>query len=52
MAIALEIPIRDLLLELTAHTLVFFSALEPAGAIAAGATETFLDSVYYFFVFV
>ena len=45
MAVALEIGIGDLILEFLTHTFVFFRALHAAGAVFAGALESFPDGV-------
>ena len=45
MAVALEIGIGDLILELLTHTLGSLRALQSAGAVPAGALESFPDGI-------
>ena len=45
MAVALEIRIGDLILELLTHTLGSLRALPAAGAVSAGALESFPDGI-------
>ena len=44
MAVALEVGIGDLILELLAHALVLLRPCQPARAVAAGALQTLADS--------
>ena len=52
MAVTLEVGICDLLPEFFADALVFFGSCQTAGAVTAGALQSFLDRLYHFFVFV
>ena len=45
MAVALKIRVGDLILEFLTHTFVFFRALHAAGAVSAGALESFPDGI-------
>ena len=45
MAVALEIGIGDLILELLTHTLGSLRALQSAGTVPAGALESFPDGI-------
>ena len=45
MAVALEIGIGDLILDLLTHTLGSLRALPAAGAVSAGALESFPDGI-------
>jgi len=44
-AVAVKIGIRDLLPELLAHALVFFTPLQTAGAVASGLLQTLPDGL-------
>jgi hypothetical protein len=44
-AVALKIGVSDLILKFLTHTSVFLRALPAAGAVAAGALESFPDGV-------
>ena len=52
MAVAGEIRVCDLLPEFLANALIFLGTLQPAGAIATGACQAFLDSLDHFLIFV
>ena len=52
MAIALELGVCHLHLEFIANALGSFGLLKAAGAVTAGALETFLHGLHYLFVFV
>ena len=45
MAVALKIGVGDLILELLTHTLGSLRALQSAGAVPAGALESFPDGI-------
>ena len=45
MAVALKIRVSDLILELLTHTPVFLRVLQSAGAVPAGALESFPDGI-------
>jgi hypothetical protein len=49
-AVALEIGIGDLILELLTHTLGSLRALQSAGAVPAGALESFPDGIDNFLI--
>ena len=52
MAVTLEIRVGDLGTELGADALIFLRPLQPAGAIAAGALETFLNDLDHLLVLI
>ena len=52
MAIALEIRVGDLLPEFLADALIVLRPLQPAGAVASRAFQTFPDGFYQFLVVV
>ena len=52
MTIAFELRIRDLLTKFLADALIFFRALQTAGAITAGTLQSFLDCLHHFLIFI
>ena len=52
MAVSLKVRIRDLLPEFLADALIFLSSFQTAGAVAAGALQTFFDHLDHFLVIV
>ena len=48
----LEIRVFHLLPELLADALIFFRPFQTAGAISAGALETFPDHLHHFFIII
>jgi len=52
MTVTLEVRISDLFPEFFANTLVLLAVFQTAGAVTAGALETFPDRCNHFFVFV
>ena len=52
MAVTLKIGICDLFPEFLTNALVFLGPGQTAGAVTAGAFQTFFDCLYHFFVFI
>ena len=52
MAVALEVRVCDLLTEFLADALVILRAFQTAGAITAGALQTFPDSLYHLLILI
>ena len=52
MTISFEVRIGDLFLKFLANALVFLSALQPAGTVAAGAFQALSNGCHHFFILV